>query len=137
MAWFTLLVLALAAYRITRLITRDDFPPLLWLRDRVVGGWRPLTQKEWAEARRAGGGGLKQFAPTQDIEGQGHSRYVYRASWVPEWLAELWGCPWCVSAYVSGALVALTDVTVGVPRPWLTAVAVWALAALLASREWA
>lgn len=134
MPWFTLLVLALAAYRITRLIVKDDFPPVLWMRDRLVGGWRPLTPREWDQVRTVG-----EPVPfhTKDIPGKGASRYVERRSWVPYWLAELLGCPWCVSAYVSGALTGATDAVSGVPRPWLVGVAVWALSALLASREWA
>lgn len=131
MPWFTLLVLALAAYRLTRLIVKDDFPPVLWVRDRLVGGWRPLTPKE-------------QVAPVAvpwrnqtEIHNGVMERYVVRASWVPYWLSELLGCPWCVSAYVSGALTAATDAVSGVPRPWLVGMAVWALSALLASREWA
>lgn len=41
-----LLVMALATYRLTRLVVEDTFPPVLWLRDRVAGGWRPLTLAE-------------------------------------------------------------------------------------------
>jgi hypothetical protein len=61
--------------------------------------------------------------------------YLPRWRWVPWWLKELLSCPWCVSAYISGALVAATDILVGVPSPWLTAPAVWAGAAILASRS--
>ena len=134
MLWFTFLVLVLTAYRLTRLIVKDDFPPIRWCRDRLVGGWRPLTPKEQGIVSRQPGG--NQPFPLTEQDGK-RLRWVTRRSWVPEWLAELLGCPWCVSAYVSGALTAATDLTVGVPRPWLTAVAVWALAALLAGREWA
>lgn len=37
--WLLLLVMALATYRGTKLIVEDTFPPVLWLRDRLVGGW--------------------------------------------------------------------------------------------------
>lgn len=142
MTWFVLVVLALAAYRATRLVTRDTFPPVLYLRDRLAGGWRPLSQAETERLAL-----LNRTNPSlyltqrelwsyREIDDEPH-RYVHRAGWSPAWLAELITCPWCASAYVSGALVALTDITYGVPVPWLMGGAVWALAALLASREWA
>lgn len=134
MIWFVLLCLVLTAYRATRLITKDDFPPLLWLRDRIKGGWRPLTEPDWTVLRAERPAGAPKPFPVQDIDGQA-CRWVDRASWVPHWLAELYGCPWCVSAYVSGVLVAVTDVTYGLPVPWLVAPAVWAAAAVLASRD--
>ena len=131
MDWFVLVCLVLTSYRVTRLITRDDFPPLLWLRDRIKGGWRPLTAPEWEQIRA---GDLAALRPTTSIDGV-ENRWVTRALWVPHWLSELYGCPWCVSAYVSGALVAATDVVHGVPVPWLVGPAVWAGAAILASRK--
>lgn len=136
-AWYVLVVLALTAYRVTRLAVRDDFPPVLWLRDRLVGGWRRLTPTEWETFRQPGVRSALRVADVDTGDGQGKQAavWVYRKAWVPGWLAELLGCPWCVSAYVSGALTAATDLTVGVPVPWLTAGAVWALAAMLASRR--
>lgn len=147
--WYVLVVLALTAYRVTRLIVKDDFPPILWVRDRLVGGWRRPTTAEWERFRAEAKATLAvtPLKPQQrrsvrlhqaDVgDGKGESSAVWndRKPWVPGWLAELLGCPWCVSAYVSGALTALTDVTVGVPAPWLTAGAVWAVAAVLASRQ--
>lgn len=129
----TLICLALTAYRVVRLIVRDDFPPILWLRDRLVGGWRPLTTAEYARYQTAG---LSDPWRSQlDTAGPITKIYVRRRAWVPWWLAELLGCPWCVSAYVAAVLTAATDVTVGIPVPWLVAPAVWAAAAILASRE--
>jgi hypothetical protein len=131
--WFVFLVMCLTAYRATRLLIKDTFPPVLWLRDNLAGGWRPLTDKEWDQARRDGMDSVK---PTQGINGV-ENRYITRASWSPHWLAELITCPWCASAYISGGLTAAVDVFYGVPVPWLVGPAVWAVAALLASREWA
>jgi hypothetical protein len=128
---FVFACLVLTAYRVTRLVTKDDFPPILWLRDRLVGGWRPLTEKEYREP--------VQGRAWRAVDGEDGTRlrWVERKAWVPHWLAELLGCPWCVSAYISGALVLVTDLTYGLPVPWLIGPAVWALTALLASREWA
>jgi hypothetical protein len=132
--WFVLACLVLAAYRLTRLVIKDTFPPVLWLRDKVVGGWRPLTEPEQYLA--LGDDPADVPFETTEVDGVRH-RWVARHRWSPHWLAELMSCPWCASAYVSGALVAATDLTVGLPVPWLVGPAVWAGAALLASREWA
>lgn len=128
-ALFVLLVLT--AYRVTRLVVKDTLPPVLWLRDRLAGGWRPLTAGE-------------QEAPTAvswrnqtEYHDDVLERYLPRSRWSPAWLAELITCPWCASGWVTGALMAVTDVTYGVPAPWLVGPAVWAASALLASRDWA
>jgi hypothetical protein len=132
-------LLILVVYRLTRLVTRDDFPPVLWVRDRVAGGWRPLSGKE-RERYYASTPTQKAVLSTDwsfDSEAESPQRYVRRAPWSPHWLAELATCPWCASGWISGAVVLATDVTVGLPVPWLYGVAVWGAAALLGSREWA
>lgn len=144
MTGFVFVLLCLAAYRLTRLVTRDTFPPVLWLRDRLAGGPRQPSRAE-----------LYHPSYPNDLEpgcsravpglkgiwylGNDGETLVHRApvSWSPHWLGELITCPWCASAYVSGALVAVTDVVYGLPVPWLTGLAVWAVAALLAGQEWA
>lgn len=127
------LLLSACAYRATRLVVKDTFPPVLWTRDRLAGGWRKPTEAEWRRIRDVKAGPV----PFQVTEVNGQTqRWVQRAKWSPDWLAELITCPWCASAYVSGALVAITDITVGVQWPWLMGGAVWAIAALLGSREW-
>jgi hypothetical protein len=131
--WFVFLTLCLTAYRLTRLVVKDTFPPVLWLRDRLVGGWRPLTEAEWRVVRSGDVDAIKPTTPVKGVE----NRWVERQPWVPDWLAELLSCPWCASAYVSGALTAAVDVFHGIPVPWLVGPAVWAVSALLASREWA
>lgn len=133
------LMLSACAYRGTRLVTRDTFPPVLWLRDKLAGGWRPMTDAEWryrvsSEYRRLPA--EQRWQTTSDMGDREH-RWIERASWSPDWLAELITCPWCASAYVSGILVAATDLSVGVQWPWLMGGAVWAVSALLGSREWA
>lgn len=141
MTWFVFVLMCLAAYRLTRLIVKDTFPPVLWLRDRLVGGWRPLTEPEQAQTSVR----LQSIADTQDDPEFGQlrmidfktSRYLTRKPWSPYWLAELLSCPWCASAYVSGGLTAAVDVLYGIPVPWLVGPAVWAVSAVLASREWA
>jgi hypothetical protein len=132
--WLLLLVMSLAVYRLTRLVVADTFPPVLWLRDRLVGGWRPLTEREWAQLRSAGSA----YMPwkTQSVDGV-ENRWVERKAWSPFWLAELLSCPWCASGWVALAVTAGTWATVGLAVPFLVWPAVWAVGALLAAQEWA
>jgi hypothetical protein len=37
MTWLLFLLLALATGRMTRLVVKDDFPPILWARTKIVG----------------------------------------------------------------------------------------------------
>lgn len=136
-----LVLMALAVYRLTRLVVVDDFPPVLWVRDRLVGGWRPLTTaEEEIRATPPRNHGSVAF-PTlsgqvRDIDGVSH-RYVKRSRWSPPWLADLLSCPWCASGWVSAAVTAGTWGVVGLPVPVLVWLAVWAAGALLAAQEWA
>ncbi|MGY5627490.1 DUF1360 domain-containing protein [Streptomyces sp. UC1A3] len=140
--WLLIACMILAAYRASRLAAKDTFPPVLWLRDRLAGGWRPLTDKEeeqWVPARPTDDEPFvrhPQLGTLTLIDGR-VNRYVRRAKRSPHWLAELITCPWCVSGWLSAAVTAAVAFTVGVPAPFLVWGAVWAGAALLASREWA
>lgn len=127
------LATVIAVYRLTRFGVKDDFPPVLWLRDRLAGGWRPMTDREMHEMVP------NPFPATETmVSADGtHMRYVRRAAWSPYWLAELISCPWCLSGWLSGAVVALLDLNQSVPDPVLFGFAVWGGAALLASRKWA
>lgn len=129
-----LIVMALATYRGTRLVVADTFPPVLWLRDRLAGGWRPLTDTEWEQVCSAG---LAYMAwKTQAVDGVEH-RWVERKKWSPHWLAELLSCPWCASGWVALGVTAGTWALVGMPVPVLVWLAVWAAGALIAAQEWA
>jgi hypothetical protein len=129
--WFLLASLSLSTFILTKLIVDFDFPPVLWLRDRVVGGWRPLTLAERADHRSD-----PSSAPAiQQIDGEPH-RYLARKGWVPLFFAELMGCPWCVSGWISAATVAGTWAAAGLPVPVLYWLSAWALGALLAQRDW-
>lgn len=136
--WLLLLVMSLAVYRITRLIVADTFPPVLWLRDRLVGGWRPLTLKEqdirnWNIAH----GQSDVLEELTEIDGV-EQRYVRRRwDWSPFWLAELVSCPWCASGWVALGVTAGVWASVGLAVPLLVWPAVWAVGALIASQEWA
>ncbi|MER7488738.1 DUF1360 domain-containing protein [Streptomyces sp. NPDC126497] len=140
--WLLIACMILASYRAARLAVKDTFPPVLWLRDRLAGGWRPLTepeQEKWSPGRPRGEETFVRhpaLGTLMVIDGE-LNRYVRRARWSPHWLAELISCPWCVSGWLSAAITAGVALTVGVPAPVLVWGAVWGASALLASREWA
>lgn len=125
--WLLLVLMSLTTYRITRLCTEDTFPPMLWVRDRLAGGWRDMTEPEQLKEHRAvvvdGGDGVPQI-------------YIRRWKRSPFWLAELISCPWCASGWVALGVVTATWGFVGLDYPVLWWPAVWALGALLAAQEW-
>lgn len=134
-----LLLMSLATFRLTRLVIRDTFPPALWLRDRVAGGWRPLTSEEMEYAVSVDDNDVtthSRLGSVTRIDGR-VNRYVRRWKRSPQWLADLWSCAWCASGWVSLALTAAVAFTVGVPVPLLVWPAVWGAGALLASKDWA
>lgn len=87
-------LVCLAAYRVTRLLTTDAFPPLARARDAV--------EERWGDE---------------------------------SWQAYLAHCPWCVSVYVAGALVAASVLLLddGLPHPLLVWPTASAVAGLVAS----
>jgi hypothetical protein len=140
--WLLLLVMSLATYRLTKLVVEDTFPPVLWARDRLVGGWRPLTMKEREQRvddARAWEDEQKPW-PTrwavQEIDGV-ENRWIQRSKRSPLWLAELLSCPWCASGWIAAGVTAGTWAVVGLPVPLLVWPAVWGAGALLAAQEWA
>jgi hypothetical protein len=142
--WLLLIVMSLAVYRLTKLVVEDTFPPVLWLRDRLAGGWRPLSLKE-SERYAIDVASVTEgpvAAPHPELgalmrtDGE-VSRFVRRSRFSPYWLAELISCPWCASGWVALAVTAGTWATVGLPVPLLVWPAVWAAGALLAAQEWA
>lgn len=139
MILFITACMALTVYRVTRFITRDTFPPVLWLRDHLAGGWRDLTSEEqrFLFGQAATAEDRVKLRRLWSVNTDGTQRYLYRSRFSPYWLAELITCPWCASAYVAGALTLTVDLTYGLPVPWLIGPAVWGAGALLASQEWA
>lgn len=127
--WFLLVLMSLTAYRGTRLVIKDTFPPVLWLRDRLAGGWRPMIQEELDSEDYA----IK-YGPFEEIGGEIY-RYVVRVHWSPQWFADLLSCAWCASGWISLGVVMSTSAWTSVPLPALTWCAVWALGGLLASQE--
>jgi hypothetical protein len=141
--WLLLVLMSLAVYRLTKLVVEDTFPPVLWVRDRLVGGWREPTMKE--QHHEAFPTGEVEEDSLKNVPGLGMFRLVdgelliYARRWrrSPFWLAELISCPWCASGWVALGVTAGTWAVVGLPVPLLVWLAVWAAGALLAAQEWA
>jgi hypothetical protein len=104
--WLLLVLLGLTTYRATRLVVRDDFPPILWAREKI-----------------------QQVRPTRII---GHGDEAHYSYW---WGGELVSCHWCASGWISLALVGLTDLFTSVPAPLLMWGATWAIGAWINDRE--
>jgi hypothetical protein len=138
--WLLLLVMSLATYRLTRLVVADTFPPVRWLRDRLAGGWRDMTDPEIqafpTELPAHGRKMIPDFGQVDVDDGRAQV-YVQRARWSPFWLAELLSCPWCASGWIALAVTGGVWATVGLPVPLLVWPAVWAAGALIAAQEWA
>ncbi len=137
--WLLLIVMALTTYRATKLIVEDTFPPVLWLRDKLAGGWRPLTlaEQERYVAASASAQAILRDVWSYDPDDELGQRHVRRAAWSPYWLAELLSCPFCASGWIAAGVTAGVWAVVGLPVPLLVWVAVWALGGLLAAQEWA
>lgn len=141
--WLLLLVMSLAVYRLTRLVVADTFPPVLWLRDRLVGGWREPTMKEQHHEYFPQGeveeGCLKSIPDLGMFSLVDGELQIYARRWrrSPFWLAELLSCPWCASGWVALGVTAGVWATAGLAMPVLVWLATWAVGALLAGQEWA
>jgi hypothetical protein len=142
--WLLLLVMSLAVYRGTRLVVADTFPPVLWLRDRIVGGWRSPTLKETYHENYPKGqveegvfkavpglGGLYSL-----VDGE-IQVFMPKSRRSPFWLADLISCPFCASGWIALAVTAGTWAVVGLPVPVLVWLATWAVGGLIAGQEWA
>ncbi len=129
MSFLSLLVLALAAYWLTRFITVGTFPPVAIPREAFVQRWGVYTDETRtldtvpSRSRFVRGwlyifGG--QYRPMLSYTRPGAEGL--RTNLVMKSLAYLWECDWCTGAWVAGGVVALQDFVGSVPMPgwgWL------------------
>lgn len=106
-----LLIDLLAVWRLTRLVTKDDFPPIKHLRDWILRRW-PSDDAEFApdevevdmpdepqDWRQFG----KIVGTTTRVEWNG-------LAWVAvdgHWFGKLISCLWCASVWIAAGVVAL------------------------------
>lgn len=101
-----LVLMTLVTYRTAKLLTEDEFPPLLWLRKKLTDAWTTEPHDP-----------------------------VRRTTQVPYWLAYLWTCMWCMPVWTSAVVTAATALTIGVPAPLLVWLAIAAGASLISHLE--
>lgn len=106
------LIICLATFRLTRIITTDAFP-FAELRESFVKRW-----------------GTYDDAPDKNVSISGKS-----TNWRMRKLAYLWECNWCASVWVSVFVVGLTIQVASVPLPALVALAASAVTGLIAQKQ--
>ncbi len=123
---FDALLIALATYRLTRLVTRDHLTK--WFRERVLEP--TLRDSEPHEARRR--------IPDPGPPGYTHERYWHEPSRLDRlagWLAFLVSCPACLSVWISAALCGAYATWPDPTRPLTLILAASAVAVLLLDRD--
>jgi hypothetical protein len=109
-----LVILALAAYRVTRLLIRDDFPPVAavrgWLLDRFPGD---LTVWEGDEVEQSGHSWVVSSSGLPVVPFEEEDGTTAWTSLRSHWIGDLIECPWCLGFWVSligvGSLVLWGD----------------------------
>lgn len=113
MQWLSVVLIFLATYRGTRLVTRDKLPLIDLPREAFVQRWGVYTDA-----------GDK----TRSISGKPTNLFMRS-------LAYLWECDWCMSMWVAGAVVYAATWTVETPYPWLLWASASAMTGLLTTLE--
>lgn len=113
-----LLLLGLATHRATRFLTRDKLG--------IIAAPREVFTNRWATFDLNADGSK----PNQKISVNGKPTNVVMRS-----LAYLWECDWCMSVWVGGILIFVTQSLISVPLPWLMWPAVSTITGLIAQRE--
>lgn len=117
--WLTYILIAFAVHRLTRLVTRDKFPLIAVPRFHVTNWLDPSDDyRKWY--------GLKH----PDREPPKSHLGLFGSS-----VAYLLECDWCVSVWVSGAVVYCTSTWTSVPLPVLVWLAASTVTGLIASTE--
>lgn len=106
-----LLVDLMAIWRLTRLVTRDDFPPVKAARDWILRRW-PSDDAEFpdAEVIRDGSPDDAEFGAATGTLATGVEVEWTGVSWQAvhgHWFGKLISCSWCASVWISAAVVAL------------------------------
>lgn len=131
-SWLVLFIDALAVWRLGRLVTKDDFPPIKAARDFVLRRW-PSNIAQFPDhevLEDQAGEEPTTLATTGTLRGSS-VRVEYRdGGWFaqdPHWFGQLIDCIWCSSVWLAGGVVALRAL---VPEPWSYLAVVLAFAAL-------
>lgn len=120
MAYLLTMLIMLATYRVTRLITRDKLPLIALPRDKFVERWG-VYEDEPDKTIPIG---------VRDRIQDGRRTNLFMRS-----LAYLWECDWCMSIWVGALVVYAVNYYVGVPLPVLQWLAASAVTGILAQQE--
>jgi hypothetical protein len=135
----TLVVDALAVFRLTRLVTRDDFPPIKRAREAWWRRWPDDGQVLDDDLVRRD----EMRTGPPNVGEQGVARLDGRdynvVSTGQQWIAEeghplgiLIGCPWCTSVYVGAGVVLARRIAPGLWDPFAKLLAFSAVAGIIA-----
>lgn len=113
MQWLSVVLIFLATYRGTRLVTRDKLPLIDLPREAFVQRWGVYTD---AEDKKT------------SINGKRTNLFMRS-------LAYLWECDWCMSVWIGAAIVYGCTWFMSVPSPWLVWAAASAVTGLLTTVE--
>ena len=96
----TYLILGLAVFRLTRLVTTDTFPPIKALRDRLLAKW-PTDDTEFTDEW------VRQTATGWETTGGAEVEYFdgYYHPVAPSRWSELLTCSWCASVWCAALTV--------------------------------
>jgi hypothetical protein len=115
--WLFAILFCLAVHRVTRFISRDEFPLVKIPRDRFANRW----------------------AVDADSENKKISITGRRTNLLMRSLSYLWDCDWCMSAWVAFVLVMLGNEYSGMKISWfgwtLLGAAASSVTGLIAQRE--
>jgi len=111
--WLLVILVWLATYRATRLVTRDKLPLIDIPREAFVQRW-----------------GVYEDAEDKTVSINGKRTNLFMRS-----LAYLWECDWCMSVWVAGAVVYACTWIVPTPYPWLLWASASAVTGLLTTVE--
>jgi hypothetical protein len=113
MGWLTVLLICLVTYRTTRLVIKDEFPPVRIPREAVLGWLYPDDEYK-----------IDQMAKGKD-EPKAHWGAVGRS------LHYLLTCPWCMSVWIAAGTAYVFTIYTSVPLPWATGIAAAAVTGLI------
>lgn len=130
MEFLLVILICLATFRITRLITRDKLPLIDLPREAFVQRWgayqdtqRVRVADTWRWWRYFWAGEF------ESVDGKHQTNLVMKS------LAYLWECDWCTSVWVGAGVVYTSTIFVDVPYPFLVWLAASAVTGLIAERE--
>lgn len=117
--WLTYILIALSVHRLTRFVTRDKFPGIAVPRYYITNWFDPSDE----------------YVRTQAIKHPDRPAPRQRGGLLGSSVAYLIECDWCVSVWVSGAVVTGATHFTSVPLPFFAWLAASTVTGLIATHE--